>query len=59
MGSRLYEFLADSFLFRDDFFDNTLPVPTNEIQRELDQCRRSWTWIASTPCRKRPSPLGK
>ncbi len=39
MGSRLYEFLADSFLFRDEFLDNTLPVSTEEIQKELDRYR--------------------
>jgi hypothetical protein len=39
MGSRIYEFLADSFLFRDDFFDHTLAVSTAEIQKELDRYR--------------------
>jgi hypothetical protein len=39
MGSRLYEFLADSFLFRDDFLDNTLQVSPDEIQKELDSYR--------------------
>jgi len=39
MGSRIYEFLADSFLFREDFFDNTLSVSAPEIQKELDLYR--------------------
>lgn len=39
MGSRIYEFLADSFLFRDDFLNNTLPVSTDELLEELNRYR--------------------
>jgi hypothetical protein len=39
MGSRLYDFLADSFLFRDDFLDGSATGALSEIQRELERYR--------------------
>jgi hypothetical protein len=41
MGSRLYDFLADSFLFRDDFLDSSAVLePLSEIQAELERYRQ-------------------
>ncbi len=41
MGSRLYDFLADSFLFRDDFLESPVAWPRSEIQKELE-CYREF-----------------
>jgi hypothetical protein len=39
MGSRLYDFLSDSFLFRNDFLEDTNTSSLNEIQKELERYR--------------------
>jgi hypothetical protein len=40
MGSRVFDFLTDSFLFRDDLIsDRFASVPLLEIERELDRYR--------------------
>jgi len=39
MGSRLYDFLADSFLFRSDFLEDTNTSSLSEIQKELGRYR--------------------
>jgi hypothetical protein len=39
MGSRLYDFLADSFLFRGDFLEGADTPPLGKIQNELQRYR--------------------
>lgn len=39
MGSLLYDFLADSIFFRDDFVDSPIRGATGEIQKELQRYR--------------------
>ena len=39
MGSQLYDFLTDSFLFRNDFLDNSVSGSLSEIQREIERYR--------------------
>lgn len=39
MGSQLYDFLSDSFLFRDDFLESSVTGSVSEIQSELERYR--------------------
>lgn len=39
MGSRLYDFLADSFLFQEDFLEGPKTEPPSQIQAELERYR--------------------
>ena len=39
MGSRLYDFLSDSFFFRDDFLNRPIMGLAGEIQKELERYR--------------------